>query len=119
MTHAVDIHVGQKIRQRRLHIGITQKQLAVAIGIKFQQIQKYETGANRVAASRLWEISQALDVQPGYFFEGIDDASLCDDSMRSLMQRKETVRLLRSYYQIPAEQRKHLLQLAKSLRDAA
>ena len=57
MTHPVDKHVGKKIRQRRWLVGMTQQQLAAEVGIKFQQIQKYETGANRVSASRLWDIA--------------------------------------------------------------
>jgi len=62
MAHLVDSHVGQKIRQRRWMVGMTQQQLAESVGIKFQQIQKYETGMNRVSASRLWDISRALGV---------------------------------------------------------
>ena len=57
MPHKVDIHVGQRLRQRRWLVGMTQQGLAEMVGIKFQQIQKYETGANRVSASRLWDIS--------------------------------------------------------------
>ena len=63
MAHMVDVHVGKKIRQRRWLTGMTQQRLAELVGIKFQQIQKYETGANRVSASRLWDIADALDVQ--------------------------------------------------------
>ena len=73
MSHPVDVHVGKRIRHRRWLVGMTQQQLAAAVGIKFQQIQKYETGANRVSASRLWDIAAALDVQVSFFFEGIDD----------------------------------------------
>merc|ERR1712173_401979 len=62
MTHPVDVHVGKRIRHRRWLVGMTQQQLAERVGIKFQQIQKYETGANRVSASRLWDIADALDV---------------------------------------------------------
>jgi len=72
MSHYVDVHVGQKIRRRRWMTDMTQKQLADAVGIKFQQIQKYETGANRVSASRLFEISQALSVPVSYFFDSIE-----------------------------------------------
>ena len=62
MTHPVDIHVGQRVRQRRWLLGMTQQQLAEQVGIKFQQIQKYETGANRVSSSRLWDISEVMEV---------------------------------------------------------
>ncbi len=119
MAHAVDIHVGQKIRQRRWLIGMTQQQLAAAVGIKFQQIQKYETGMNRVSASRLWDISRVLEVQPSFFFEGLDHAGSDDSTDENLMKKKETLELLRTYYQIPEDQRKRLLQLAQSLGHAA
>ncbi|MEP4676326.1 MAG: helix-turn-helix transcriptional regulator, partial [Lentilitoribacter sp.] len=71
MTHPVDVHVGKKIRQRRWLIGMTQQTLADMVGIKFQQIQKYETGANRVSASRLWDIGEAMGVPASFFFEGM------------------------------------------------
>ena len=64
MTHSVDIHVGQRVRQRRWLLGMAQQQLAEQVGNKFQQIQKYETGANRVSSSWLWDISKFMDV-PG------------------------------------------------------
>ena len=74
MKHPVDVHVGKRIRHRRWMIGMTQQQLADKVGIKFQQIQKYETGANRVSASRLWEIARALEVPVERFFSGFDEA---------------------------------------------
>ena len=74
MPHPVDMHVGAAIRRRRRELGMTQQHLGKLVNIKFQQIQKYETGANRVSASRLWEISRALGVSVSYFFEGIGDA---------------------------------------------
>ncbi len=67
----VDGHVGRRIRERRNALGMSQEKLAAALGISFQQIQKYEVGANRVAASRLWNIAKALEVDISYFFEGI------------------------------------------------
>jgi transcriptional regulator with XRE-family HTH domain len=69
MTHPIDAHVGKRIRHLRWRLGITQMLLASRIGVKFQQVQKYETGANRISASRLWEVSKALDVPISYFFE--------------------------------------------------
>jgi transcriptional regulator with XRE-family HTH domain len=69
-TTAVDTHVGQKIRARRIFLGMSQPEVANAIGITFQQIQKYESGSNRVGASRLQQISDVLGVSPFYFFEG-------------------------------------------------
>lgn len=119
MVHTVDIHVGQKIRQRRWILGMTQQQLAEAVGIKFQQIQKYETGANRVSASRLWDISRVLDVPPSFFFDGLEsnDSSATDED--KLMKKRETLELLRTYYQIPDDQRKRLLHLAQALGQTA
>lgn len=115
MAHSVDIHVGQKIRQRRWLLGMTQQQLAEAVGIKFQQIQKYETGMNRVSASRLWDISRVLDVQPNFFFEGLDESCGLESDDAQLLKKRETLELLRTYYQIPDDQRKRLLHLAQAL----
>ena len=69
--NGVDKAVGQRIRQRRKRLGLSQSELALRIGVRFQQVQKYESGNNRVAASRLWEISQALGVPIDYFFEDL------------------------------------------------
>ncbi len=69
-SNKVDNHVGRRIRERRNALGMSQEKLA-ALGISFQQVHKYETGSNRVAASRLWDIAKALEVDIGYFFEGI------------------------------------------------
>ena len=120
MKHPVDAHVGKRIRHRRWMVGMTQQQLADKVGIKFQQIQKYETGMNRVSASRLWDIADALGVGIAFFFEGIDEAR---DSARSvegdLMADKEALELVRSYYAIPEAQRRRLFDLARVLSDAA
>ncbi len=115
MTHAVDVHVGQRIRHRRWLIGMTQQQLAESVGIKFQQIQKYETGMNRVSASRLWDISRALDVSPVFFFEGLDESGERDSESEKLLEKKETLDLLRTYYAIPKDQRRRLYELARAL----
>lgn len=68
----VDRHVGARIRLRRKTIGISQQQLSDALGLTFQQVQKYENGANRVSASKLWDISRKLDVDVSWFFEGLE-----------------------------------------------
>jgi transcriptional regulator with XRE-family HTH domain len=73
MSDEIDIHLGKRMRRRRRLLGLTQQQLADACGVRFQQIQKYECGANRVSAARLWRIAGALDVPVGYFFEGLAD----------------------------------------------
>ena len=126
MTHPVDVHVGKRIRQRRWLVGMTQQQLAEHVGIKFQQIQKYETGANRVSASRLWDIADALDVSISFFFEGIQtgedgrvDAVEHDKLPADLMGDKEALDLVRSYYAIPENQRRRLFELARVLSDVA
>lgn len=72
LAKRVDSHVGGRVRKRRTLLGLTQEQLASALNISYQQVQKYETGANRVSAGRLYQISQELSVEVGYFFEGID-----------------------------------------------
>jgi transcriptional regulator with XRE-family HTH domain len=73
----IDIHVGRRVRQRRKAMGVTQERLAQDLGLTFQQVQKYERGANRVSASKLYEIAVALQTGTDYFFEGLaDPASL-------------------------------------------
>ena len=67
----IDVHVGQRIRQRRKTLGVSQERLADELGLTFQQVQKYERGANRVSASKLWEIGRVLDVSISAFFEGL------------------------------------------------
>ena len=124
MPHIVDVHVGKRIRQRRWLIGMTQQKLAELVGIKFQQIQKYETGANRVSASRLWDIGEAMGVSVAFFFEGLEcgttqsapkGAAVPSD----LLADKEAMELVRSYYAIPETQRRRLFELARVLSDVA
>lgn len=123
MKHPVDVHVGKRIRQRRWMVGMTQQQLAEKVGIKFQQIQKYETGMNRVSASRLWEIASALGVPVSFFFEGLgtgrDQNENPSDLPGDLLGDKEALELVRSYYAIPETQRRRLFDLARVLSDAA
>ncbi len=115
--HPVDVHVGKRIRHRRWMIGMTQQTLAESVGIKFQQIQKYETGMNRVSASRLWDISDALGVSISYFFEGIEEEAgqARSGDIPDLFADKEALELVRSYYTIPETQRRRLFELARSL----
>jgi transcriptional regulator with XRE-family HTH domain len=114
MTHPVDVHVGQRVRQRRWMIGMTQQQLANAVGIKFQQIQKYETGANRISASRLWDIAGALEVPVAFFFEGLEGRASAG-AQGDVLTDKEALELVRAYYAIPEHQRKSLFELAQVL----
>ncbi len=118
MKHPVDVHVGKRIRHRRWLQGMTQQQLADAVGIKFQQIQKYETGMNRVSASRLWDIACALDVQISFFFEGLADGA-GQGANGDVLADKEALELLRAYYAIPETQRRRLFDLARVLGGAA
>lgn len=118
MKHHVDAHVGKRIRHRRWMVGMTQQQLADKVGIKFQQIQKYETGMNRVSASRLWDIAEALGVTIAFFFEGLADTAN-QTAEGDLMADKEALELVRSYYAIPEAQRRRLFDLARVLSDAA
>jgi len=126
MAHPVDVHVGKRVRHRRWLVGMTQQQLAEKVGIKFQQIQKYETGANRVSASRLWDIADALDVPVAFFFEGIAESQQggastprADAVPADLLGDKEALDLIRSYYAIPENQRRRLFELARVLSDVA
>ncbi|MDG4649319.1 helix-turn-helix domain-containing protein [Roseibacterium sp. SDUM158017] len=123
MKHPVDVHVGKRVRHRRWMVGMTQQQLAEKVGIKFQQIQKYETGMNRVSASRLWDISEALSVPVSYFFEGMDSAESGASAEAALpgdiLADKEALDLIRSYYAIPENQRRRLFELARVLSEAA
>jgi transcriptional regulator with XRE-family HTH domain len=123
MTHPVDVHVGKRVRHRRWLIGMPQQQLAEQVGIKFQQIQKYETGANRISASRLWDIAEALEVPVSFFFEGLDDSGKAEGAGSmlpdDLMGHKEALDLVRSYYAIPENQRRRLFELARVLSDVA
>ena len=124
MAHPVDVHVGKRIRHRRWLVGMTQQQLAERVGIKFQQIQKYETGANRVSASRLWDIAEALDVPVSFFFEGIENENVAEEGAAEsvpadIMGDKEALDLVRSYYAIPENQRRRLFELARVLSDVA
>jgi transcriptional regulator with XRE-family HTH domain len=127
MKHPVDVHVGKRVRHRRWMVGMTQQQLGDIVGIKFQQIQKYETGMNRISASRLWDIAQALDVSISFFFDGFggeeraaETPTVAPDARRGdLLADKEALELVRSYYSIPEAQRRRLFDLARVLSDVA
>jgi len=134
MKHHVDVHVGQRIRRRRWMVGMTQQQLGESVGIKFQQIQKYETGLNRVSASRLYEISKALEVPVAFFFDALDEPATENDSVgdmaivpvdksetpaADLFTDKEALELVRCYFRLPEEPRRRLFELTRSLTKAA
>jgi len=122
MTNDIDLYVGKRLRRRRRLLGLTQQSLAEQVGIRFQQIQKYECGANRVSAARLFELSEALSVPIQYFYEGLSEAN--DPAYKGqdpeiiapdVLSKKETMDLVRAYYSMGEGPRKHLLDLAKSL----
>jgi transcriptional regulator with XRE-family HTH domain len=124
MANDIDLHLGKRLRRRRRLLGLTQQQLAGACGVRFQQIQKYECGANRISAARLFQLSEALEVPVGYFYDGISgvDQSAANDVQREergesgeILARRETLDLIRAYYQLGERPRRRLLDLAKSL----
>lgn len=117
----VDVHVGKRLRQRRTLLGMSQEKLAQAFGVSFQQVQKYERGANRISASRLYLLTKILDVPVTYFFEGLPtvtptqaDTEAADTPDR--MTSRETLELVRAYYRISDPVvRKRLVDLARAL----
>jgi transcriptional regulator with XRE-family HTH domain len=130
----VDVHVGARVRLRRTLMGMSQEKLGSAVGLTFQQIQKYERGANRIGASRLFEISRVLQVPVQFFFEDMRTEPESSDYKPMLgetepqdapaeqdpLARRETLELVRAYYRIPDTQvRRQLFELAKALGAAA
>ncbi len=115
--HAVDVHVGQRLRQRRWMLGLTQQQLAERVGIRFQQIQKYETGENRTSAGRLWDMAQALGVRVAFFYEGLEcgPAANGQAAQGAELADREAIELVRAFYALPEAQRQHLFDLAQTL----
>jgi transcriptional regulator with XRE-family HTH domain len=130
----VDVHVGQRVRLRRTLLGMSQEKLGEAIGLTFQQVQKYERGANRIGSSRLYDLSRVLDVPISYFFDDMDQ-QVSDQSPGQLyarnedpkpydaeadpMAKRETLELVRSYYRIPDEQaRRRVFELVRGLATA-
>lgn len=98
---------------------MTQQQLADKVGIKFQQIQKYETGMNRVSASRLWDIARSVDVPVSFFFEGLTEGAMAQEVEGDILADKEALQLVRAYYAMPVAQRRQIFELARVLSDAA
>jgi transcriptional regulator with XRE-family HTH domain len=97
---------------------MTQQQLAQSVGIRFQQIQKYESGANRISASRLWDLARALEMPVSFFFDGLasgKDQAAANGGDDGLLQNKETMDLIRAYYGLDEGPRRRLLELAKAL----
>lgn len=128
----IDVHVGSRIRLRRTLLGMSQERLGEALGLTFQQVQKYERGVNRVGASRLFDLSRVLDVPISFFFDDMPEslantygvqtgrragiAELQDGFADDALNRRETLELVRAYYRItdPAV-RKRVFDLIKSM----
>jgi len=108
----IDRHVGARIRERRIMLGLSQQQMADMIGVTYQQAHKYERGINRISAGRLYEISQVLTVPVSYFFEGLDNGAATDLNPRQRM----CLELARNFAQIDNERHQEALsQLARAL----
>lgn len=116
---AIDLYLGKKLRRRRRLIGMTQNELAVKVGVRFQQIQKYECGANKISAARLWRIAEALDVPPNYFYQGIENGTHSDEEVDESFSRKvsheEMSEMAAAYKSLDSDIRRHLLGLIESL----
>jgi transcriptional regulator with XRE-family HTH domain len=126
----IDIHVGARVRQRRTLLGMTQTKLGDALGLTFQQVQKYESGTNRVSASRLYDLSRVLDVSIEHFFEDMPPevaarspaakkrgkAKKSPRYEPNPMLKRETLALVRAYYKIEnADVRQQVCELTKAL----
>ena len=116
---SIDAHIGTRIRQRRLLLGLSQQKLAQRIGLAFQQVQKYETGASKVSPGRLIALSEALDVPLMFFFDGLSElapsrtGAVTDDPLKN----RETLEMVRAFTQLPGGQRQALLSLVKAMAD--
>ena len=125
--HPIDVHVGSRVRLRRMLTGISQEKLGEALGLTFQQVQKYEKGANRISASRLYEIAAFLDVSVEFFFEGVEsvtelsvpgmkEAGDQTDSVMQFVKSSEGLKLNASFSKIKKDDvRKGLVELVKTL----
>jgi len=111
-AHPVDVYVGQRVRMRRVMCGLSQTALANRIGLTFQQLQKYESGMNRISASKLWLIAQELDAPVQWFFT---DAVVGKSPTAEFGTKRQTLELVRNFMNISPESRKHFLSLAKSV----
>jgi transcriptional regulator with XRE-family HTH domain len=127
MANPIDLYVGKRLRQRRRLLGLTQQKLADEVNIRFQQIQKYESGANRISASRLWSLAKALDVPVTFFFDGLNGdepesvgngAANGSKTPADVFSNKETIDLVRAFYNLGEEPRRRLLDLAKAMSGA-
>jgi transcriptional regulator with XRE-family HTH domain len=120
----IDIHVGSRVRARRQKLGMSQSKLAQALGVSFQQLQKYENGKNRIGSSRLQQAAKALEVPIGYFFEGTPGGAkqprkVTDDYTKQFFKLPESLPLARAFTQISNRQvRSRLADLVELLANA-
>jgi transcriptional regulator with XRE-family HTH domain len=123
----IDVHVGARLRQRRILLGMSQEKLGDAIGLTFQQVQKYEHGANRIGASRLFDVARVLEVPVSFFFEEIDlpatgsnrAAEAVGNPEADPMAKREALNLVRAYLRIHDPQtRRRLYDLTKAIANA-
>lgn len=118
--HPIDVHVGTRVRLRRNVLGMSQTDLSTALGLTFQQVQKYERGANRIGASRLLEIARVLDVPISFFYDDIDPLQAPPVETRGaqedVLHQVETLDLVTAYYSIADPTiRRRLFDLLKAL----
>lgn len=116
MYHKTDVHIGRRVRERRVAMGLSQSELAEGLGISFQQVQKYESGANRISGSRLWDVASLLQVPVGYFFEGLG-ATLepAEGGGEEALLDRQTLEIARAVNKIEDEQLKtQLVRLVKA-----
>ena len=118
----VDRHVGLRIRMRRKELGISQERLADSIGLTFQQVQKYERAANRVSASKLWEMARALNTSISYFYEGLTDlpeaagSNLPREAVQEFLMTPEGIELASTFPKIPRGRvRRRVLDLVRAM----
>lgn len=122
MIETIDLHMGRRLRRRRLLLGLTQQQLGSATGVRFQQVQKYECAANKMSAVRLWTLAQALEVPVTYFYDGLPGGKetqtdpVGEHASPDVLATKETHELVEAYYRLDERPRRRLLDLAKSLK---
>jgi transcriptional regulator with XRE-family HTH domain len=116
----IDVRLGQRLRASRLAIGMSQERLADLLGVTFQQVQKYEKGVNRIAASRLYDICQALDVPVGHFFEGLNRKSTKPEGAERKLDRAlampDAIELVLTFASIPTSKiRRRVLELVRAM----
>ena len=111
MCHPVDLHVGTRLRQQRRARGLSQTELGGRLGISFQQLQKYETGRNRISASRLWELADVLGVPVTCFFEGLGPEEIGTADHERVLVDGESADFLRTLSSLPGHRQQQLRRL--------